>query len=178
MSFLKGLFGGNKSAGSDKSVSHDKPFSSEKPSRGKGLPPEERATLEEYLAAAEPLLERLDSEYRQWLEKAGVTAGTDVTAINDPKGQHSGVFVWRTIETERNFTQLHAPPRARRLHDAYCQSVEGRHQAASMIYDALQVADIRPPQAHLQAASQDLAHAEKLWKQGEQQRQDLDKLLH
>src|SRR5262249_55412817 len=112
MSFLKGLFGGNRGAGSDKASTSERPISTEKQSRGKGLPPEERAMLEEYLTAAEPLLERLDSEYRQWLEKAGVTAGTDVTAINDPKGQHSGVFVWRTIETERNFTQLHAPPRA------------------------------------------------------------------
>jgi hypothetical protein len=178
MSFLKGLFGGKKGAGDDKVVSAEKAATTDKSSRGKGLPPEERAMLEEYLAAAEPLLDQLDAEYKQWLEKASVTAGTDVTAINDPKGQHSGVFVWRTIEAERKFTQLHAPPRARKLHDAYCQSVEGRHQAASTIYDALQVADIRPPQAHLQAASQDLAQAEKLWKQGEQQRQDLDKLLH
>jgi hypothetical protein len=178
MSFLKGLFGGNKSAGDDKAGNAEKAASTEKPSRGKGLPPEERAVLEEYLAAAEPLLDQLEAEYRQWLEKVSVTVGTDVTAINDPKGQHSGVFVWRTIEAERKFTQLHAPPRAGRLHDAYCRAVEGRHQAASAIYDALQVADIRPPQAHLQLASQDLADAAKLWKQGDEHREDLDKLLH
>src|SRR5947199_138596 len=82
MSFLKGLFGKKQRDGEQ---SGDSAASR---GGGKGLPPEERAALEEYLTAAEPLLERLKDEYSQWLEKTGVPSGTDVTAINDPKGQH------------------------------------------------------------------------------------------
>jgi hypothetical protein len=154
MSFLKGLFGGKR-----------------------GLPPEERGALEQYLSTADPLLRQLDAEYRQWLEGTGVTRGTDVSAINDPKGEHSGVFVWRTIETERTFTQLQAPPRAARLHDAYVRCVVGRHEAASSIYEALQVAEVRPPKVRLAEASRVLEEAESVRKQAEQERQALERLL-
>src|SRR5690348_6684775 len=138
MAFLKGLFG------------------------SKGLPPEERAAIEQYLAAADPLLRQLESEYRQWLERIGVTRGTDVTAVNDPQGEHSGVFVWRTIETERTFTQLEAPPRARAMHNCYVDCVEARHKAAAGMYDALQVADLRPARGPLQDATRVLGEAEGL----------------
>ena len=153
MAFLKGLFG------------------------SKGLPPEQRAALEQYVGAADPLLRQLESEYRQWLERVGVTRGTDVTGINDSKGEHSGVFVWRTIETERTFTQLEPPPRARSMHDTYVDCVEARHRAAATIYDALQVADVRPPQAHLQEASRILAEADSLRKKGDKLREDVEALL-
>ena len=153
MAFLKGLFG------------------------KKGLPPEERAAIEQYVGAADPLLRQLESEYRQWLERVGVTRGTDVTGINDSKGEHSGVFVWRTIETERTFTQLEPPARARAMHDAYVDCVEARHKAAATIYDALQVADVRPPQAHLQEASRILAEADSLRKKGDKLRADLEGML-
>src|SRR3954451_3739613 len=108
MSFLKGLFGGNSS----------------------GMKPEDRAALEQYLAAADPLLRQLDSEYEQWLQRAGISRGTDLAGINDPKGENSGVFVWRTIEAERTFTQIHPPRLALRLHDQYVSCVEGRPRAA------------------------------------------------
>jgi hypothetical protein len=153
MSFLKGLFG------------------------SKGLPPEERAAIEQYLSAADPLLRQLESEYRQWLDRVGVTRGTDATGINDPKGEHSGVFVWRTIETERTFTQLQTPRRTQVMHDTYVDCVEARHRAAATIYEALQVADIRPPQARLQEASQFLGEAEGLRKKGDKLREDIEKLL-
>ncbi len=155
MSLFKGLFGG----------------------KGSGLKPEERAELEQYLAAADPLLRQLDSEYGQWLERAGITRGTDLSGINDPKGEHSGVFVWRTIETERTFTQLHPPRRAMRLHDHYVSCVEGRHTAASLVYDALQVADVRSPKAALAHASQGLAEAEQHRKRAEREREHLERLL-
>ncbi len=153
MSFLKGLFG------------------------RKSLPPEERVALEQYLATADPLLRQLEAEYRQWLERVGVRHGTDVTGINDPKGEQSGVFVWRTIEAERTFTQLVPPPRARRLHDTLVDCVEARHRAASTIYDALQVADVRSPQGPLQEASRILSEAEKLRQQGERLRDEIERLL-
>ncbi|HLH20964.1 MAG TPA: hypothetical protein VK066_00460 [Chloroflexota bacterium] len=153
MAFLKGLFG------------------------SKGLPPEERAAIEQYLAAADPLLRQLESEYRQWLERVGVTRGTDVGGINDPQGEHSGVFVWRTIETERTFAQLEPPRRASGMHNSYVDCVEARHNAAKTIYDALQVADVRPPQSALQDATRILAEAESLRKQGDRQRDKLERLL-
>ena len=98
-------------------------------------------------------------------------------AINDPKGEHSGIFVWRTIEAERTFTQLETPQRAIRLHDAYVGCLEGRHRAASAIYDALQVADVRPAKAVLEGASQELAQAESLRKQAERLREELERQL-
>jgi hypothetical protein len=153
MAFLKGLFG------------------------SKGLPPEERAAIEQYLAAADPLLRQLESEYRQWLERVGVVRGTDVTGINDPQGEYSGVFVWRTIETERTFTQLEPPRRAVPMHNAYVDCVEARHKAASAIYDALQVADVRPPQGALQEASRSLGEAEGLRKKGDRLREGIERLL-
>ncbi|HEY7063965.1 MAG TPA: hypothetical protein VII06_20975 [Chloroflexota bacterium] len=153
MAFLKGLFG------------------------SKGLPPEERAAIEQYLAAADPLLRQLESEYRQWLERIGVVRGTDVTGINDPHGEHSGVFVWRTIETERTFTQLEPPGRARGMHNSYVDCVEARHKAAAGIYDALQVADVRPARGALQDASRVLGEADGLRKKGDQLREGLEKRL-
>lgn len=153
MSFLKGLFG------------------------SKDLPPEERAAIDKYLAAADPLLRQLESEYRQWLDRVGIVRGTDATGVNDPKGEHSGVFVWRTIETERNFTQLETPARARRMHDTYVDCVEARHQAAQRMYEALQLADVRSPQAALQEASRILGEAETLQKQADQLRQDIEKQI-
>jgi hypothetical protein len=153
MAFLKGIFG------------------------SKGLPPEERAALEQYLAAADPLLRQLDAEYEQWRERVGVTRGTDMTAINDPRGEHSGVFVWRTIETERTFTQLEPPARAMRLYDNYVRCLAGRHEAASAIYDALQVADVRPPRDRLQEASRILADAEAARSRGDHEREELERLL-
>lgn len=153
MSFLKGLFG------------------------KKGLPPEERAAIEQYLSAADPLLRQLESEYHQWLDRVGITRGTDTTSINDPQGEHSGVFVWRTIETERTFAQLDPPPRAQRMHDLYVDCVEARHKAAGTIYEALQVADIRPPQVHLQEATRILTDAENFRKQGERLREEIEKVI-
>jgi hypothetical protein len=153
MAFLKGLFG------------------------SKGLPPEERAAIEQYLAAADPLLRQLESEYRQWLERVGVIRGTDVSGINDPKGEHSGVFVWRTIETERTFTQLEPPRRALPMHDAYVDCVEARHKAAAVIYDALQVADVRAPQGPLQEATRILGEADGFRKKGDRQREEIERLL-
>ncbi|HZR97818.1 MAG TPA: hypothetical protein VFE37_03870 [Chloroflexota bacterium] len=153
MAFLKGLFG------------------------SKGLPPEERAAIEQYLAAADPLLRQLESEYRQWLERVGITRGTDVTGINDPKGEHSGVFVWRTIETERTFTQLEPPRRALTMHNSYVDCVEARHRAAAAIYDALQVADVRSPRAALQEATRILGEADGLRKKGDRQREEVERLL-
>jgi hypothetical protein len=143
----------------------------------KGLPPEERAAIEQYLAAADPLLRQLESEYRQWLERVGVIRGTDVSGINDPKGEHSGVFVWRTIETERTFTQLDTPRRALPMHDSYVDCVEARHRAAAGIYDALQVADVRPPQGALQESTRVLGEAEALRKKGDRLREELERLL-
>jgi hypothetical protein len=153
MAFFKGLFG------------------------SKGLPPEERAAIERYLAAADPLLRQLESEYRQWLERVGVVRGTDVSAVNDPKGEHSGVFVWRTIEAERTFTQLEPPRRALSMHNSYVDCVEARHKAAAAMYDALQVADVRSPQAALQEATRILGEAENLRKKGDRQREELERLL-
>ena len=153
MAFLNGLFG------------------------SKRLPSAERAAIERYLGAADPLLRQLESEYRQWLERVGATRGTDVSSINDPKGEHSGIFVWRTIEAERTFTQLEPPRRARAMHDAYTDCVEARHKAASTIYDALQVADLRPPHAPLREASRILAEAESLRKKGDKLRADLESQL-
>ncbi len=153
MSFLKGLFG------------------------GRGIAPEERAALEQYLASADPLLRQLDAEYQQWLERVGVTHGTDVTGISDTKGEHSGVFVWRTIEAERTFSQIPPPQRARRLHDAYIRCLDHRHQAASLIYDALQVADVRAPEPHLREASERLVEANKARREAEQQRDAIERLL-
>jgi hypothetical protein len=153
MSFLKGLFG------------------------NRGLPPEERAAIEQYLSAADPLLRQLESEYRQWLDRVGITRGTDATGINDPKGEHSGVFVWRTIETERTFRQLNPPTRAQRMHDLYVDCVEARHKAASTIYEALQVADIRPPQGPLQEATRILTDAENMRKQGDRMREEIEKVI-
>ena len=143
----------------------------------RGLPPEERAAIEQYVGAADPLLRQLESEYRQWLERVGVSRGTDVSGISDEKGEHSGVFVWRTIETERTFAQLEPPARARAMHEAYVDCVEARHNAAKTIYEALQIADVRPPQAHLQEASRILAAAETLRRKGDKQRTDLEGLL-
>ncbi len=145
--------------------------------KGSRLSPEDRASLEGYLAAADPLLRQLDSEYEQWLERAGITRGTDLTGINDPKGEHSGVFVWRTIEAERTFTQIHPPRRALRLHDHYVSCVEGRHAAASLVYNALQVADVRSPKDALSHASQGLAAAQEERKRAEQEREQLERLL-
>jgi hypothetical protein len=153
MAFLKGLFG------------------------SKGLPPEERAAIEQYLAAADPLLRQLESEYRQWLERVGVVRGTDVSGVNDPKGEHSGVFVWRTIETERTFTQLEPPRRAVPMHNSYVDCVEARHKAAQVMYEALQVADVRPPQGPLQEATRILGEAEGLRKRGDRQREEIERLL-
>ena len=153
MSFLKGLFG------------------------NRGLPPEERAAIEQYLSAADPLLRQLESEYRQWLDRVGITRGTDATGINDPKGEHSGVFVWRTIETERTFAQLNPPTQAQRMHDVYVDCVEARHRAASTIYEALQVADIRPPQSQLQEATRILTDAENMRNQGDRMREDIEKVI-
>src|SRR4051812_20262443 len=153
MSFFKGLFG------------------------SRGVPPEERAAIEQYLSAADPLLRQLESEYRQWLDRGGIVRGTDATGVNDPKGEHSGVFVWRTIETERNFTQLETPARVRRMHDTYVDCVEARHRAAQTMYESLQVADVRSPQAALQEASRILNEAESLQKQADQMRQVLEKQI-
>ncbi|MBX5489940.1 MAG: hypothetical protein IRZ14_02190, partial [Chloroflexi bacterium] len=100
------------------------------------LAPEARAALEHYLTAADPLWQWLESEYRQWLERMGVGRGTDMTIAHDPRGEHSGVFVWRTIETERMLTQLQPPPPAARLHDMWVRCVRARHEAASAMYDA------------------------------------------
>jgi hypothetical protein len=155
MSFLKGLFGGKSS----------------------GLKPEERAALEQYIATADPLLHQLDSEYEQWLQRAGISRGTDLAGINDPKGEHSGVFVWRTIEAERTFTQIHPPPRAMRLHDSYIGCVEGRHRAASVVYEALQVADVRSPKSALEHASEGLGEAQNSRKRAESERGHIDRLL-
>ena len=153
MSFLKGLFG------------------------GKGVPPEERAAIEQYLGAADPLIRQLESEYRQWLDRVGIVRGTDASAVNDDKGEHSGVFVWRTIEAERTFTQLETPARLRRMHDTYVDCVEARHRAAGTIYEALQVADVRSPRAALQAASRTLSEAETLQKQAGHLRQVIEKQM-
>jgi hypothetical protein len=153
MSFLKGLFG------------------------SKGMPPEERSALEQHLAAADLLLRQLDAEYRQWLERAGASRGTDLTGMNDPRGEHSGVFVWRTIEAERNFSQLQPPARALHMHDAYVGCLEGRHEAASTAYSALQVADVRSPKAARQEASRGLTEAERLRKEAERQREELERVL-
>jgi hypothetical protein len=155
MSFLKGLFGGKSS----------------------GLKPEDRAALEQYLAAADPLLDQLDLEYEQWLQRAGISRGTDLAGINDPKGEHSGVFVWRTIEAERNFTQIHPPRLAIRLHDKYVSCFEGRHRAASQAYEALQVADVRSPKSALEHASQNLGEAQSQRKRAESEREQIDRLL-
>ena len=155
MAFLKGLFG----------------------SKGGGLAPEERGAVEGYLTAADPLVRQLDAEYHQWLERAGVDSPRDVTGINDPKGEHSGLFVWRSIEAERTFTQLQPTPRAAKLHDSYLRCVEQRHQAASAIYEALQVADVRSPRAILQEASRVLTEAESLRRQAEQQREALERQI-
>jgi hypothetical protein len=87
------------------------------------------------------------------------------------------VFVWRTIEAERTFTQIHPPQRALRLHDNYVGCVEGRHQAASLAYDALQVADVRPPKPALEQASRGLAEAEQYRKRAEREREQLERLL-
>lgn len=153
MAFLKGLFG------------------------SKSLPPEERAAIEQYLTAADPLLRQLESEYRQWLERVGVIRGTDVSGINDPQGEHSGVFVWRTIETERTFTQLDPPRRALAMHNSYVDCIEARHRAAAAIYDALQVADVRTPQGALQESTRTLGEAEGLRKKGGRLREELERLL-
>ena len=155
MSFLKGLFGGKSS----------------------GLKPDDRAALEQYLATADPLLRQLDSEYEQWLQRAGISRGTDLAGINDPKGEHSGVFVWRTLEAERTFTQLHPPQHAMRMHDNYISCVEGRHRAASLAYEALQVADVRSPKSALEHASQDLGEAQSQRKRAEHEREQIDRLL-
>jgi hypothetical protein len=155
MSFLKGLFGGKAS----------------------GLKPEERAALEQYLATADPLLAQLDAEYELWLQRAGISRGTDLAGINDPKGEHSGVFVWRTIEAERTFTQIHPPPRAIRLHDNYVGCLEGRHRAASLAYEALQVADVRSPKSPLEHASQGLGEAQSFRKKAEHERGQIERLL-
>jgi len=153
MAFLKGLFG------------------------SKGLPPEERAAIEQYLEAADPLLRQLESEFRQWLERVGVIRGVDVSGINDPKGEHSGVFVWRTIETERTFTQLEPPRRALPMHNSYVDCVEARHKAAAAIYDALQVADVRSPQGALQDATRILGEADAFRKRGDRQREEIERQI-
>jgi hypothetical protein len=100
-----------------------------------------------------------------------------VSAVNDPKGEHSGVFVWRTIEAERTFTQLEPPRRALSMHNSYVDCVEARHKAAAAMYDALQVADVRSPQAALQEATRILGEAENLRKKGDRQREELERLL-
>jgi hypothetical protein len=155
MSFLKGMFSG----------------------KSGGLKPEDRAALEQYLASADPLVQQLDSEYEQWLQRAGISRGTDLAGINDPKGEHSGVFVWRTLETERNFTQLQPPPQAMRLHDKYVSCFEGRHRAASLVYEALQVADVRSPKSALGQASQGLGEAQDHRKRAESERGQIDRML-
>jgi hypothetical protein len=144
---------------------------------GRRLPPAARAALESYLAAADPLWRQLESEYRQWLERMGVARTTDLLAANDPRGEHSGVFVWRTIETERTLTQLRPPPQAARLHDLWVRCVRARHEAASRLYDALQVADVRSPRAALLEAARVLTEAEKLQQQAEQARAAVARLL-
>lgn len=141
------------------------------------LSPEARAALERYLAAADPLWRQLESEYRQWLERMGVARPGELLAANDPRGEHSGVFVWRTIETERTLTQLRPPPEAARLHDIWVRCVRARHQAASVMYDALQVADVRSPRAALAEAARSLAEAEKLQHHAEQERAAVARLL-
>jgi hypothetical protein len=144
---------------------------------GKGLPPEDRSALENYLAMADPLLQQLDTEYQQWLDRTGVVRAAEVAGINDPNGEHSGVFVWRTIETERTFTQLAPPARGARVHDAYVRCVLGRHQAASAIYEALQVAEVRSPKDRLAEASRVLAEAESVRQLAERERKELERLL-
>ena len=141
------------------------------------MPPEERAQIEQYLSQADPLLRQLDSEYGQWLERIGVSRCSDLSAISDPNGAHSGVFVWRTIEAERTFSQLHPPKWVMRMHDFYVSCLEGRHQAASAIHQALQVADVRPPKAALDAAGQGLGQAEKVQTQAESARTELERQL-
>ena len=145
--------------------------------RHKRLPPQERAAVEQYIITTDPLLRQLESEYQQWLERVSVTRGTDVSGISDTNGEHSGVFVWRTIETERTFTQTEPPARARAMHNAYVDCVEARHQAATTIYNALQVAEVHSPQAHLQEAGRILREAEGLRKKGDKLRQDLERAL-
>src|SRR4051794_21199107 len=144
---------------------------------GGGMPPEERAAIEQYLSQADPLLRQLDSEYGQWLERIGISRCSDLTAINDPNGAHSGVFVWRTIEAERTFTQLHPPKRVMRMYDFYVSCLEGRHHAASTIHQALQVADVRSPKEALDSAGQGLGQAEKLQNQAESARTELEHQL-
>ena len=155
MSFLKGMFGGKSSS----------------------MKLEERAALEQYLVAADPLLHQLDAEYEQWLQRAGISRGTDLAGINDPKGEHSGVFVWRTLEAERLFTQLQPPHHAMRLHDNYVSCFEGRHRAASLVYEALQVSDVRSPKSALEQASQGLGEAQDHRKKAENERGQIDRLL-
>jgi hypothetical protein len=63
------------------------------------------------------------------------------------------------------------------MHDVYVDCVEARHRAASTIYEALQVADIRPPQGQLQEATRILTDAENLRKQGDRMREDIEKVI-
>jgi hypothetical protein len=60
------------------------------------------------------------------------------------------------------------------MHEAYVDCVEARHRAAAAIYDALQVADVRPPQAHLREASRILGEAENFRKRGDRLREELE----
>jgi len=143
----------------------------------RGVPADERIAVEQYLQVADPFWQQLDGEYRQWIERIGVTRGTDMTTADDPRGEHSGVFVWRTIETERTFSQLQPPTPAGELHVSCVRCLQARHEAASMMYDALQISDVRSPRQALEQASQGLAEADKLHRQALQQRESLNKML-
>ena len=145
--------------------------------RGRGMAPEHRVALEDYLSTADPLWRQLESEYRQWLDRMGIGRNLDLTSANDPHGEASGVFVWRTIETERTFSQLHPPAKAMHFHDSCVRCLETRHQAAAKMYEALQVADVRSPKSALEEASRALVLAAKLQRQAESQRESLTKLL-
>jgi hypothetical protein len=121
---------------------------------------EQRTQAQDYLRDILPLVEKLDEEYRSWMEIAtedSHTLGLD----RDPEGQHASVYLWRVSEAATELVQRDPPKAARRWHDAMSLCLENRGAAADLFRDAATLAALKDPGAKISEANKRLVDGQK-----------------
>jgi len=123
--------------------------------------PEVRGEIQDYLRDIEPLLQKVEEEYRNWLELATEDDKT-LSIERDPDGQHASIYLWRVGEAATSFVQKDPARPARRYYEAIALCLENRAAAADLFREGADLALLKNPGSKIDEANRKLAEADRL----------------